>query len=82
MWSVYVLRSLASAKHYVGMTEDVENRVREHNAGTSKFTSGHCPWQLIYQEDGFQSSAEARIREKYLKTAAGKRFITKKLSAE
>jgi len=79
MWSVYVLKSLSSGKQYVGMAKDVDNRVKEHNAGKSKFTSGHRPWMLIYFEDGFQSSVDARVREKYLKSAAGKRFIAKKL---
>ena len=78
MWSVYVLKSVSDGKYYVGMTMDVENRVKEHNAGKSKYTSGHRPRLLIYQEEGFQSSVDARVREKYLKSAAGKRFIIKK----
>jgi len=29
MWSVYVLKSVSDGKYYVGMTMDVENRVKE-----------------------------------------------------
>jgi len=61
MWSVYVLKSLSSGKHYVGMAMNVENRFNEHNAGKSKFTSGHRPWKLIYSENNFVDSREARI---------------------
>ena len=74
--SVYVLKSEASGKHYVGMTSDLSRRLKDHNSGRSKFTSGHIPWVLIYQEDS-PDFVTGRKREKYLKTAAGKRFIEK-----
>ena len=74
--SVYVLKSASSGKHYVGMTSDLSRRLKDHNSGRSKFTSGHIPWVLIYKEDS-SDFASGRLREKYLKTAAGKRFIEK-----
>ena len=80
MWSVYVLQSLSSGKHYVGMSQDIGQRLQDHNRGKSKFTSGHRPWKLIYSETGFENAGLARKREKYLKTAAGKKFIEKQLS--
>ena len=78
MWTVYVLKSLTSAIYYVGMTQDVERRLVEHNAGKSKFTSGHLPWIIIYSET-CSDAIEARKREKYLKSAAEKRFLQTKL---
>ena len=80
MWTVYVLRSLSSNILYVGMTQDIERRIAEHNAGKSKFTSGHIPWVVLYKEP-CPDSTSARKREKYLKSAAGKRFIQKILQA-
>ena len=74
MFSVYVLRSESSGKYYVGMSQHVDSRLKEHNSGKSKFTSGHMPWILVYSEQVGDSSA-ARVREKYLKSAAGKRFM-------
>jgi putative endonuclease len=73
---VYTLKSLASDLHYVGISDDVARRLKEHNAGKSKFTKGHMPWILIYKES-FPDYASARIREKYLKSAAGKRWLRK-----
>ncbi|MBS1489132.1 MAG: hypothetical protein JSS93_01255 [Bacteroidetes bacterium] len=32
------------------MTQDLQRRVAEHNAGKAKFTSAHRPWKLIYSE--------------------------------
>ena len=80
MWKVYVISSLTSGKLYVGMTEDTIRRLIEHNAGRSKFTSGHTPWKLIYSEEIGQDINEARKREKYLKSAAGKRFLKRKVT--
>ena len=80
MWSVYVIRSKSDEIYYVGMSTNIISRINEHNAGKSKFTSGHRPWELIYFEDNFPSAVEARKREKYLKSAAGKKFISKKIS--
>lgn len=65
---------------YVGMSTDVCRRLQEHNSGRSKYTSGHVPWVLIYTEE-CKSSAEARAREKYLKTSSGKRYLKKRISA-
>jgi putative endonuclease len=78
MWIVYVLLSEKSAIRYVGMTQDLERRLKEHNSGKSKFTSGHMPWRVIYTEL-FSDSKSARTREKYLKTGAGRRFLDRTL---
>ncbi|MGC4021118.1 MAG: GIY-YIG nuclease family protein [Cyclobacteriaceae bacterium] len=56
------------------MTQNISRRLDEHNAGKSKFTSGHLPWKIIYSEE-FATSTEARVREKYLKSASGKKYI-------
>ena len=78
MVTVYVLKSLINGKHYVGMTEDLGNRLKEHNSGKSKFTSAFLPWEIIYIEET-KDFKEGRVREKYLKTAGGKNFMRKKL---
>ena len=74
MWTVYVLKSLKSGKRYVGMTQNLADRIAQHNTGKSKFTSGHLPWKLVHQEN-FETTLDARKREKYLKSAAGRRFL-------
>ena len=79
MVTVYALESLINGIHYVGMTKNIALRIKEHNAGRSKFTSGYLPWKLIYSEQA-ANFAEGRVREKYLKTAAGKKFILKQMS--
>jgi putative endonuclease len=74
MWHVYVLISQSSGKLYVGMTQHLDRRIIEHNSGKGKFTSGQLPWELVYSEQ-VSDSKKARAREKYLKSAAGKRHL-------
>ena len=73
---VYFLRSEKDGTTYVGMAKDVQVRLEEHNRGKSKFTRAHMPYKLIYQEGPYET-AEARKREKYLKSTAGKNFLRK-----
>ncbi len=73
---VYVVRSLRDGKRYVGLAVDVERRVDEHNRGVTKSTRGRRPFVLTYEES-VATLAEAREREKYFKTAAGRRFLDK-----
>ena len=74
MWFVYIIRSERDGKRYVGMSDDPERRLREHNAGFTKSTKGRRPFRIVYQEQ-FDSREEAREREKYFKAAAGRRFL-------
>ncbi|MBE0572266.1 MAG: GIY-YIG nuclease family protein [Ignavibacteriaceae bacterium] len=74
MYSVYVLFSKKLNKRYIGSTQDVDQRLNEHNLGKSKFTSGGIPWELIYNES-FSTNSEARKRESFLKSGVGRKFL-------
>ncbi len=63
------------------MTEDTENRLKEHNSGKTVSTKAFIPWKIIYTEN-FETRAQARVREKYFKTAAGRKFLKEKLSLQ
>jgi len=71
---VYVLASQKDGKFYVGYTKNVQKRVEEHNSGQVRSTKGRRPMKLIYWE-GCINQQDATRREKYLKTAWGKRYI-------
>jgi putative endonuclease len=75
---VYVLESLSDQTWYTGMAINVMNRLSGHNAGKNRFTKGHRPWKVIYTEQ-FPDWKTARIKEKYLKSAAGKNWLKKHL---
>ena len=78
MITVYVIESLTDATWYTGMAIDAVARLKEHNAGKNRFTKGHCPWKIIFTES-HPDWAAARVREKYLKTSAGKNWLRKQL---
>jgi putative endonuclease len=77
---VYVLRSLADGNFYVGYTSDLKRRLSEHQGGGVRSTKNRLPVELIYYE-ACRSQADATKREKYLKTAWGKRYIKTRLAS-
>ena len=73
---VYILKSKIKEITYVGFTNDIERRLIEHNIGKSKFTSIYKSWEVVYVEE-YASKEDARKREKYFKSATGRRLIRK-----
>jgi len=74
MYYVYVLKSLKDYSLYKGFSSNLARRIKEHNQGKCKSTSGMRPWKLVYFEE-FSEVEQALSREKYFKTAAGRRFL-------
>ncbi len=74
MYVVYVLKSLTVNKSYVGITDNLDERLSQHNLGESFYTKRYMPWNVIYTEK-FNNREEARKREKYLKSCAGRKFL-------
>ncbi|WP_072993170.1 GIY-YIG nuclease family protein [Pseudozobellia thermophila] len=58
---------------YVGLTSDLERRLKEHNGRKNVSTKKGVPWKVVHSEV-FETRPEARKREKYLKSAAGRRW--------
>jgi putative endonuclease len=75
---VYVLQSRHDRQFYVGFTADLKQRVAEHNAGRVPSTRERVPLELVYYE-ACPDQRDATEREKYLKTAWGKRYIKNRL---
>ena len=73
---MYAIRSLKDGRIYVGMTENVERRLDQHNSGKSRSTKAYRPWTLFYAEK-LPDRLRAREREKYLKGGAGKEYLKK-----
>ena len=75
---VYVLKSLKDKNFYTGYTKDINKRVSEHNSGKVISTKNRQPFVLVYWE-GCLNQQDATRREKYLKTAWGKRYIKNRI---
>ena len=74
MFNVYAVKNLSHNFIYVGMTENLEGRLRWHNGAYNKSTKSFAPFKLIYSER-CETGQEARNREKYLKSTSGKTFL-------
>jgi len=68
---VYVLISLSHNFIYIGFTENLKQRFKEHNNGESKSTKPYLPYDLIHYE-AYRNIKDAKRREEYLKTNRGK----------
>ncbi len=74
MITVYAILSVVNGDIYVGISEDADKRLKEHNAGKSRYTKGLRPWIALYKETQ-PDWPRARNREKYLKSGIGKEFL-------
>lgn len=71
---VYVLQSLTDGKYYIGYTDNLKRRIKEHERGVNFATKFRLPFMLIYSE-ACLSQKDAKRREQYLKTTQGRRFL-------
>ena len=78
MYFVYILRSEKDGRLYIGFTDNIERRPKEHNEGKSSATKPFRPYKLIYYE-AFLNTKDAKARERFLKSGWGRRSINKML---
>ena len=79
MYCVYLLRSESHPKEtYVGFTGNLRERLTHHNLGKSIHTNRFRPWRLAAYM-AFESEAQARRFEKYLKSGSGRAFANRHL---
>ena len=69
---VYVLKSEHHKKSYVGHTDNLARRLKEHNSGIVKSTKSFRPYNIIYIEK-YNTEHDARNREKYFKYWKGRK---------
>jgi len=71
---VYLIQSESHPRQrYIGLTEDLDRRLAEHNAGASPHTSKWCPWKLVVSIR-FDDRDKALAFESYLKEGSGHAF--------
>ncbi|MBU1132506.1 GIY-YIG nuclease family protein [Patescibacteria group bacterium] len=79
MYFVYIIQSINSPKQlYTGFSENIDNRLEEHNKGKSAHTNRFRPWKILYH-CAFTDKKKASAFEKYLKTSSGIAFRNKRL---
>ncbi|MFA4891014.1 MAG: GIY-YIG nuclease family protein [Candidatus Gracilibacteria bacterium] len=73
---VYILQSEKNGRYYVGSTNDLERRFKEHNGRQVRATKYICPLKLVYTEE-FVDIIDARRRELQIKKWKSKKEIEK-----
>lgn len=76
-YNTYVLNSQKNNDIYIGSTENLAIRLKDHNDGKVKSTKSNRPWVLLeYYE--FETRNQAVKYEKFLKTHQQKEIIKRK----
>ena len=77
MYTVYVLMD-KNGKMYKGYSNNLERRLKKHRSGRTITTSKMIDVNVVYTET-YPDGDLASKREKYFKTAAGRRFLKKNI---
>ena len=78
MFYVYILQSQKDKSFYTGMTENLKQRVKEHNWHLAKYSKSKTPFELAWF-CVFKDKKKALDFEKYLKQGSGFAFARKRL---
>jgi len=70
VYNVYILKSNKDDNLYIGYTNDLRRRLKEHNTSFSKATKSRLPLKLVYYE-AYLSEKDAKERELKLKRFSG-----------
>ena len=71
---VYILQSEKTERYYVGCSNDVDKRLKEHNFGKTISLRSHRPMKLVFKKL-FSSLLDARRMEKKLKKCKNKKIL-------
>jgi len=76
---VYILKSNINNRYYIGCTNNLERRLKDHNSGRNVSTKNGAPWVIIYYEE-IENPKEAYGRERQIKSYKGGNAFKKLLS--
>ncbi len=71
---VYILNNPITDKFYIGSTNNLNRRLRQHLLGKTRTTRILRTYNLVYFEE-YKTDKEARDREKKLKSYKSKKYI-------
>ena len=74
MYTVYILYSKAIDRYYIGYSNNLERRIKEHNREKGKYTDRGIPWEIVYAKS-FESKELAKQMEAYIKKRKSRLFI-------
>ena len=79
MYIVYILISQKDpARYYIGLTQDLNQRLKKHNDDDCGYSRRYTPWQVETYVT-FRNKNLAAAFERYLKEGSGHAFLRKHL---
>ena len=76
MYFTYILRNSNTGRHYIGSTNNLERRIKEHNRGQTTSTRTAGTWRVLFKETHL-TSRDAKKREKEIKSFKGGNLFKK-----
>lgn len=74
LYTFYIIYSAKLDRYYSGHTDDIEERIVQHNEGISDYTSKANDWVVAYTES-YSTREEARKRELEVKKKKSRKYI-------
>ena len=75
MWYAYVLQSAEDKRLYVGVTNNLRRRIKEHDTKRSgSYTNKNGPFKLIFYEASTEKK-DAAVAEKFYKSGYGREVL-------
>jgi len=78
MYYVYILQSQKDRSFYTGFTENLKQRIKDHNWHEATYSKSKAPFELVWF-CSFKDKKKALDFEKYLKQGSGFAFARKRL---
>ena len=72
-YRVYILRN-CGGNFYVGLSDDVLRRVKQHNTGQSRWTKGRGPWAIAWQSEELSLTDAGKLENRLKRQGRGKGF--------
>ena len=76
MWYLYILFSDSISKFYIGISNDMQQRLEFHNRLGHGFTKSGRPWKLVWSKE-FLTREEAAYWESFIKKQKSHSIIEK-----
>jgi putative endonuclease len=75
LYRVYILEN-PGRKFYIGISENLAVRIRQHNAGESRWPKGKGPWELVWQSELLSLSQARKLEIRLKRQGRGKGFYS------
>ena len=78
---LYILYSDKIDSYYVGSCNEINDRLRRHNAGYSLSTKKGIPWNLVYKKE-YLTKSDAVKEEYRIKKQKSRKYIEQLIRTE